>query len=109
MILYHYILVLGPYRPGFKAAALGSSYELTCPTADLSNNYQYKFYTAKLSGLSEVILNENTKQFGHVLMKTNLKYIDSGLYLCSVYDQNGKDVKKPVMIGILSVYPRDKF
>lgn len=64
--LYHYILVLGAYRPGVETATVGSSHELTCPAVDLSKNYQYKFYTVKLSGLHVVIPNANTKQFGHV-------------------------------------------
>ena len=48
----------------------------------------------------------NTKQFGRELVKTNLKYTDSGLYFCSGFDQNGDVVKERVMIGILSVFPR---
>ena len=95
------------YRPVFSTAELGSSYNFTCP-ADLTKNYKYRFYTRGFFGPRTLITPDaNTKQFGHVLMKSNLRYTDSGLYFCSVYDQSHKVIKKfKHSMIVLSVFPR---
>ena len=100
-------LVLEVYRPTFSVAKLGSSHTFTCPGAHVPTN-KYKFYKSGIVGPRSLItpdIDVNSKQFDHLLIKSNLGFTDSGLYFCSVYDQNDKVVEKEIMIGILTVLP----
>jgi hypothetical protein len=102
-------MVLGFHRPTVSMSKLGSSHRFTCPAAH-PQMYKYKFHHFGFFGLRKLIANDvNTKQSGNVLIKSNLRFIDSGFYYCSVYDQDDKVIEEHLLIEMLSVWPVMKF
>ena len=72
---------------GVTTREVGQSVTFTCP-GDVNKNYTYTFS----KGGALVKSDARIKQDGQVLTIQHLNFLDSGLYSCSFYDENGNKI-----------------
>ena len=85
--------------PNFILGEIGSSINLTCPKADPTKNYTYKFFSSKKPLITP---GGRFKQYGNILMIVDLEWADSAQYFCSHYDSNDNKISTKT-IAILTL------
>ena len=82
----------------FIIREVGASYNFTCPDQDSSKNHTYKFY----AGVKKITPGGRFKQYGNILMITDLQYQDSQQYSCSIHDLNDNRISK-LFLALLTI------